>query len=161
MKVIYDDNQIVVVIKPQNIPTQADESGDKDVLSLVKDFVKEMKFNRLGVFAYSDEEGTKAYDYEPKIDNDIANARKDEIMMIQQEISKELNKDLVGNIFDVIIDNYDLSKKEYLARSYAYAPDDADGYIYVKSDKPLNIGDIYKVEITDFNAYELKAKLKD
>ena len=39
MKVIYDDNQIVVVIKPQNIPTQADESGDKDVLSLVKDFV--------------------------------------------------------------------------------------------------------------------------
>lgn len=133
----------------------------EDDYIILKDFVKEMKFNRLGVFAYSDEEGTKAYDYEPKIDSDIANARKDEIMMIQQEISKELNKDLVGNIFDVIIDNYDLSKKEYLARSYAYAPDDADGYIYVKSDKPLNIGDIYKVEITDFNAYELKAKLKD
>ena len=47
MKVIYDDNQIVVVIKPQNIPTQADESGDKDVLSLVKEFVKE-KYNKPG-----------------------------------------------------------------------------------------------------------------
>ncbi|MBR5226790.1 MAG: RNA pseudouridine synthase, partial [Clostridia bacterium] len=47
MKVIYDDNQIVVVIKPQNIPTQADESGDKDILTMVKDFVKE-KYNKPG-----------------------------------------------------------------------------------------------------------------
>lgn len=132
-----------------------------DDYNTLKEFVKEMKFNRLGVFAYSDEEGTKAYDYEPKISSDVANARKDEIMMIQQEISKELNKQLVGKTFDVIIDNYDFSKKEYLARSYAYAPDDADGYIYVKSDKQLNIGDIYKVEITDYFTYELKAKIKD
>lgn len=126
---------------------------------IMKNFVKEIKFNRLGVFAYSDEEGTKAYDFEPKVDSEIANARKDEIMFIQQEISKELNKQEVGKIYDVIIDNYDNTKKAYLSRNYAYAPDDADGYIYLESEDELVIGNIYQVEITDYTTYELKAKL--
>ncbi len=131
----------------------------EDDFLIMKNFVKEMKFNRLGVFAYSDEEGTKAYDFEPKIDSEIANKRKDEIMSLQQEISKELNKQEVGKTYEVIIDNYDYSKKAYLARNYAYAPDDADGYIYVVTNKELIVGNIYTVEITDYTTYELKAKL--
>ena len=131
----------------------------EDDFLVMKNFVKEMKFNRLGVFAYSDEEGTKAYDFEPKIDSEIANKRKDEIMSLQQEISKELNKQEVGKTYEVIIDNYDYSKKAYLARNYAYAPDDADGYIYIVTNKELIVGNIYTVEITDYTTYELKAKL--
>ena len=126
---------------------------------ILKSFVKEMKFNRLGVFAYSDEEGTKAFDFSDKVDTKVANIRKDEIMQIQQEISLELNKELIGNSYSVIIDNYDLSKKLYMGRSYAYAPDDADGYIYISSSEKLEIGNIYTVVITDVDAYELKAKL--
>lgn len=126
---------------------------------ILKDFVKEMRFNRLGVFAYSDEEGTKAYEFSPKVDSEFANKRKDEIMLIQQDISKELNKQEVGKVYDVIIDNYDYTKKAYMARNYAYAPDDADGYIYVETNKELVIGNIYKVTITAYTTYELKAKL--
>lgn len=127
--------------------------------AIMKDFVEEIKFNRLGVFAYSDEEGTKAYDFEPKVDSDVANKRKDEIMFIQQNISKELNKQEVGKVYNVIIDNYDYTKKAYMGRNYAYAPDDADGYIYIDSKQELVIGNIYQVEITDYTTYELKAKL--
>lgn len=126
---------------------------------ILKNFVKEIKFNRLGVFSYSDEEGTKAFDFPNKVDEDIANSRKDEIMLIQQQISLELNKKLIGNKYPVIIDNYDFSKKMYMGRNYAYAPDDADGYIYITSNEKLEIGNIYDVEITDADAYELKAKL--
>ena len=80
-------------------------------------------------------------------------------MLIQQQISLELNKKLIGNKYPVIIDNYDFSKKMYMGRNYAYAPDDADGYIYITSNEKLEIGNIYDVEITDADAYELKAKL--
>ena len=126
--------------------------------NILKDFVEEIKFDRLGVFAYSDEEGTKAYEFLDKVDSIIGNERKDEIMALQQNISKEKNKALVGSTFDVIVDNYDYHKNQYLTRSYAYAPDDADGYIYVRSKEPLLIGHIYKVEITSFDTYELYAK---
>ena len=127
--------------------------------AILKEFVKEIKFNRLGVFSYSDEEGTKAFDFTNKVESTIADERKNEIMLIQQQISLELNKNLIGNIYPVIIDNYDFSKKMYMGRNYAYAPDDADGYIYITSNERLEIGNIYNVEITDADAYELKAKL--
>lgn len=147
-------NSIVRTTLITGFPGENDED-----FNILKDFVKEIKFNRLGVFAYSDEEGTKAYEFNNKVDNEISNTRRDEIIKIQQEISLELNKQEIGNIYDVIVDNYDYSKKCYLTRSYAYAPDDADGYIYVYSNSELIIGNIYKVEITDCDTYELKAKL--
>ena len=131
----------------------------KDFYEILKDFVQEIKFNRLGVFSYSDEEGTKAFDFLDKVDTEVANKRKDEVMQLQQKISLELNKKLIGNKYLVIIDNYDFSKKMYMGRNYAYAPDDADGYIYIVSNEKLEIGNIYNVEITDADAYELKAKL--
>ena len=112
----------------------------------------------LGV-SRDEDEIQKAFDFSDKVDTKVANIRKDEIMQIQQEISLELNKKLIGNSYSVIIDNYDLSKKLYMGRSYAYAPDDADGYIYISSSEKLEIGNIYTVVITDVDAYELKAKL--
>lgn len=125
----------------------------------LKDFIQEIKFDRLGVFTYSDEEGTKAFNYQNKVDEALAKERKNEIIKIQQKISLELNHKLIGNKYRVIIDNYDLSKKLYMARNYAYAPDDADGYIYIETDKKLSIGEFYDVIITDASTYELKAKL--
>ena len=106
---------------------------------ILKEFIKEIRFNRLGVFAYSDEEGTKAYDFNNKVDNAIAEERKQQIIQIQQEISYSLNQKKLGKTYEVIIDNYDNIRKCYLSRSYAFAPDDADGYIYVSTDTPLEI----------------------
>lgn len=125
----------------------------------MKDFVKEMKFNRLGVFAYSDEENTKAYDMNNKVDPETSIKRRDEIMLLQQQISESLNKQLINLQTKVIVDYFDYQKQMYASRNYAYAPDDADGCIYLENDPSIKIGQIYDVIITDADTYDLKAKL--
>ncbi len=124
------------------------------------DFVKHMKFNRLGVFTYSDEENTKGFDMMPKVPQNIMDERLNALMKLQKEISLLQNKHLINHDFDIIIDKYDFVKQAYYARSYAYAPDDVDGAIYIYDnvfDASL-IGKIKKVKITDANCYDLIAK---
>lgn len=125
-------------------------------------FVNDAKFNRLGVFTYSDEEDTKGYSMEPKVDQDIMDERLDKIMSLQNSISLQLNKEYIGNTYKAIIDNYDFKKNRYIVRNYAYAPDDVDGCIYINTPYNENIkpGDIIDIEIIDANSYDLIGKIK-
>ncbi len=134
---------------------------EKDFNELYE-YVKEAKFDKLGVFTYSDEEDTKGYEMEPKVDQAIMDERLDKIMSLQNEISLNNNKLLIGETFDAIIDKYDDSKVAYIARSYHFAPDDVDGCIYIKATKENNIktGDIISVTIIDADNYDLYAKFK-
>lgn len=121
------------------------------------EFVKETKFDRLGVFKYSDEEGTAGFDMQPKIKKSVMNYRLKEIMKAQSLISLEKNKLMIGQKVKVLIDNFDFGKNLYVSRSYAYAMDDVDGYIYIRSETPLMVGEFYDVNIIKVDSYDLYA----
>ena len=134
--------------------------NNQDFKELV-DFVEEIKFNRLGVFTYSDEEDTKGYLMKPKVSETTMKKRLNAIMQIQNGISNKLNHEYIGKTYSAIIDSYDSQANKYIVRNEAYAPDDVDGFIYATNDSGLkvNIGDIVKIKITDANSYDLFAKI--
>ncbi|MFA4991894.1 MAG: 30S ribosomal protein S12 methylthiotransferase RimO [Candidatus Omnitrophota bacterium] len=119
------------------------------------DFVNEMEFERLGVFKYSREEGTPAYNYEGQISDRIINRRFDEIMSLQQRISARVNERFKGRTLKVLVEE----KKEgcYLARTEYDAPE-VDGMVYVKG-KGLSIGNFADVRITDTYEYDLAGEV--
>lgn len=129
---------------------------DEDFNDLLE-FVKDTKFDRLGVFKYSDEEGTAGFDMKPKIKKSVMNYRLKEIMKAQSLISLENNKAMIGQKVRVLIDNFDFDKNLYVSRSYAYAMDDVDGYIYIRSETPLMVGEFYDVNIIKVDSYDLYA----
>lgn len=134
--------------------------NNQDFKELV-DFVEEIKFNRLGIFTYSDEEDTKGYLMEPKVSETTMKKRLNAIMQVQNGISNKLNHEYIGKTYSAIIDSYDSQANKYIVRNEAYAPDDVDGFIYATNDSGLkvNIGDIVKIKITDANSYDLFAKI--
>ena len=123
----------------------------------LKDFVKEVKFDHLGVFAFSNEEDTDAYSMDNKVDHKIAKQREKEIMKIQKQISLKLNKKRINEVHDVLIEDFD--GNNYYGRSYLYAPDAEDGYFIIKSQKNLIIGEYVKVKITAVTAYDVLGEL--
>ena len=125
---------------------------------ILKEYVRQTKFDRLGVFTYSDEEDTVAYTMDNKIDDEIKDERFNEIMEIQYYVTQELNQKLIGKTFEVLVDHYDNSKRAFACRSFREAPDDVDGYIYLKED--VTIGNYSNVEITSIKDYDLIAKIK-
>jgi len=131
-------------------PGETEEDFNK-----LKDFVIDFEFDRLGVFAYSREEDTVAYDYEDQIVGTIKEKRLNEIMAIQKKIARKRNKAQIGSIHHTIIEAYDPESKFYYGRSFAFAPDDIDGYIVFQSKKLLEIGDDLNVLITDAFGYDL------
>ncbi len=121
------------------------------------EFMKLIKFDHLGVFTYSREEGTLAYNYPNQIEEEEKEKRKDKIMRLQQKISYSNNKKRIGEIMRGFI----IGKEHdyYLFRSGWNAPDDIDGKIFVKSDKELHVGDIVKVKINEAFVYDLMGGL--
>lgn len=117
-------------------------------------FIDEVEFNRLGVFAYSPEEGTPAAAFEDQVPEETKEAWRDEIMALQQEISYDLNSALVGKQMRVIVDGYIYKDQMYMCRSYMDAPG-IDGCVFVASEEELLSGDFIDVKITDFNEYDL------
>lgn len=129
---------------------------NEDDFNELVDFVKTMKFNHLGVFTYSDEEDTKGYLMYPKIEQEIMDKRKDIIMQLQAEISKNYNLSYIGQTFRVIVDEYSNLKQCFIGRNYALANDDVDGVIYIKASKDeIKCGDIINVEIKEASTYDL------
>lgn len=126
----------------------------------VLDFVKKYEFDRLGVFSYSKEEGTKAALLEGHIDDDIKQRRNNEIMELQMGISDELNSKKVGKTYDVIIEEKIEDEDLYAGRTYMDCPE-IDGIVYVQSDKDLEIGDFVKVTIKENFEYDLKGVIAD
>lgn len=130
---------------------------DTDFEELV-DFIKEVNFSKLGVFKYSKEEGTKAFNMTNQIDESIKEKRQNELMTIQQKISKGNNKNKIGEIYKVII--YDYDGTYYLGRSFEMSPD-IDGIIYIKSEKTLAEGEFHNVLIEKALNYDLIGVIKD
>lgn len=113
------------------------------------EFVKEMKFERLGCFAYSAEENTPAAKLDGQIDEDIKKHRQELIMELQQEIMAENAKKQIGKTIDVLCEGFDRYAECFFGRSRGDAPE-VDGKVFfvTEGEKP-KIGDIVKVEITD------------
>ncbi len=122
---------------------------------LLKTFIQTTQFDRLGVFAYSKEEDTPAYAFLNQIDETIKQKRLDEIMMIQKKVASKKNKLQIGKIHHTIIEAYDETSKFYYGRSFAFAPDDIDGYIVFQSKNALEIGADVDVLITSTFGYDL------
>ncbi len=123
------------------------------------EFIKDVKIERVGCFTYSDEEGTAAINYKNKINKKTAERRHRQLMEIQEPISLNFNKSLIGKHYNCIIDDYDFDNLAYIGRNYMYAPDDVDGKIYIYSPVELQIGSFVEVEIIEASTYDLTAKL--
>ncbi len=129
---------------------------EKDFEEL-KAFVKEMRFDRLGVFTYSEEENTYGGDnYEDDVPEEVKQARADEIMEIQQQISYEINQQKVGKIFNVIIDK---ETEDYYIGRTEYDSPEVDNEVLIKKEQSLVTGNIYDIKITSAEEFDLYGKI--
>lgn len=117
------------------------------------EFVRDMKFDRMGVFCYSREKGTPSYSMKPQVPKRVAKARWKKLMEIQQEISRERNQKFVGKLIPCIIECYS-DEGEVIARTQYDAPE-IDGIVNIKTDKHVVPGDIEMVRITGASEYDL------
>lgn len=129
----------------------------EDDFEQLKNFVTETKFNRLGVFTYSMEDGTPAVKLDGHMDEKIKIDRYNQIMEIQQKNSEEFNSTLLGNELSCIIDEITEDGEYYVCRSYMDVPD-IDGLVFVKNENEHSLGDFINVQITDITEYDLIAK---
>lgn len=136
-------------------PSESDKDH-KEVL----DFVEDAKFDRLGVFTYSQEEGTPAAGMDDQIDEDVKVRRRNQIMELQQEIVFDKNESLVGEEFEAIIEGKIPMENAYIGRTYMDAPG-VDSNIFVVTDEELMSGDFVKVSVTGANDYDLIGDLTE
>lgn len=122
--------------------------------AVLKDFVKEMKFDRLGVFPYSAEEGTPAAKMKKQVPSFIKNRRKNIIMKMQQQIAFDKAEEMIGRKLEVLIEGKLPEEGVFIGRTYKDAPN-VDGMIFVNSDRELVTGDVVTVGVTDFHEYDL------
>ena len=121
-------------------------------------FVKEMRFERMGAFSYSEEEGTFAAKHFPDIIPEEVKARRlSEIMEIQEQISQEIQSEKIGSTLKVVIDSAD--QEYYYGRTEWDSPE-VDPEVLIINDRKLEIGNFYYVEITDATPFELFGKVK-
>lgn len=124
----------------------------------LKDFVRKVRFDRMGAFAYSEEEGTYAAEhYEDNIPQEIKQARLDELMDIQQGISAELSAAKVGKQIKVIIDR--IEGDYYIGRTEFDSPEVDPEVLIRRSDCELQIGSFYQVEVIDSDDFDLFARV--
>jgi len=122
------------------------------------DFIKEYKLDKVGVFTYSQEEDTPAAQMEGQIIEGIKKKREAELMLIQKDISEEINKLKIGNLYDILVERYD--GEYYYGRSYEMAPD-IDANVLFKSSKGVNVGEFVKVKIIENMDYDLVGVVVD
>ena len=120
------------------------------------DFIKEMKLDRVGVFEYSKEKNTKGYKLKPQIPAKIKKQRKKQLMELQQLVSKEINKKLIGKKVDCIIEALN-SDGAIVGRTYKDAPE-VDGLVFINSEEIIEPGDIITAKITGAIEYDLIAE---
>ncbi len=123
-------------------------------------FVDEMEFDRLGVFTYSPEEGTPAFLMDNQIDEEIKKERRDEIMLLQQEIAFENARRMIGRELCVMIEGKLADEDAYMARTYKDAPN-VDGLLFVNTEASLLTGDFVKVKVTGAAEYDLIGEIID
>ncbi|NLP28417.1 MAG: 30S ribosomal protein S12 methylthiotransferase RimO [Clostridia bacterium] len=128
---------------------------DEDFKELLK-FVEETKFTHMGVFKYSQEEGTAAAKMKELVSQDIMEKREEDIMLLQQEISLKNNIDKVGKVYSTLIekieDNYFIGRTEHMAP-------EIDGLIYVNINENIKIGSFIPVKVNEADEYDLKGEV--
>lgn len=122
----------------------------------LKDFLKRMRFDRVGIFTYSHEENTTAHDLEDNIPTEEKEARAQEIMEVQQEISLEKNQEKIGQIFKVIVDKKEAGR--YLGRT-EFDSVEVDNEVVINTSKKLVPGQFVQVKITKAYDYDLEGEL--
>lgn len=126
----------------------------EEQFSRLAEFVQRLRFDRLGCFAYSREEGTKAYDFPDQLDEETKIHRAEIIMEQQMLISAENNEKLLGKELTAVVEGFDKFGECWFGRTEADAPD-IDGKVFFTSEDPLEIGDFVTIKITDTLDYDL------
>ncbi len=122
------------------------------------EFVKESKFDRLGVFKYSEEEDTSASELKDDVPDEVKQERLDKIMMLQQDISLELNKQRVGKIFKTVIDR---KEGEYYVGRTEFDSPEVDNEVLISTEKELQKGEFYNILIEKADYFDLYGKVFD
>ncbi|MEE1224466.1 MAG: 30S ribosomal protein S12 methylthiotransferase RimO [Clostridia bacterium] len=130
-------------------PGETEEQFDE-----LYEFVKDIRFDRMGVFAYSQEEGTPAADFEDQIDDAVKQERLDKLMTLQQQISLELNREKIGKVLDVLVEGYDEENFLFYGRSRGDSIE-VDATVYFGTENEVSAGDIIKVKILAADEYDL------
>ncbi len=130
-------------------PTETEEQFTE-----LSEFVNKVRFDRLGCFAYSQEEGTKAGEFEGQIDDEVKHHRADIIMEQQMLISAENNEKLLGKELETVVEGFDRFGECWFGRTQLDAPD-IDGKVFFTSEKSLSVGEYVKIKITDTLDYDL------
>jgi ribosomal protein S12 methylthiotransferase len=128
----------------------------RDDIDELKQFLQKQRFDRVGIFTYSHEEGTSAFGLADNVPGDEKERRAQEIMEVQQEISYELNQEKIGKVFKTLID-----KKEagaYLGRT-EFDSVEVDNEVVIKSDKKLPVGEFVNVKIINAFDYDLEGEV--
>jgi len=136
---------------------------DDDFEELLK-FIQNCRFDNVGVFTYSDEEGTPAFDLPDKVDPKTAKKRRDRLMKEQARISKQLNKAKIGNTYKVIFEGLSQESDLLFQGRLEGQTQEIDGYILINDipeDLDPQIGNIYDVRITEAHAYDLVGEIVD
>ena len=134
-------------------PGETDEEFDELV-----QFVKDMRFERMGAFAYSEEEGTYAADhYEDDIEDDVKQSRLDRLMRIQQRIAEEVSAASIGQTMQVVIDREE--GNYYVGRTQYDSPEVDPEVLLLKVENEVEIGHYYQVEITSADEFDLYGKV--
>ena len=124
------------------------------------EFVDEMEFDRLGVFAYSQEEDTPAASMSDQIDEETKLTWRDELMELQQEIAFDKARDMEGRVVTAMVEGQVSGEDVYVARTYGDAPD-VDGYLFLRTQETLMSGDFVKARITGASEYDLIGEICD
>ncbi|MBQ9599484.1 MAG: 30S ribosomal protein S12 methylthiotransferase RimO [Clostridia bacterium] len=130
-------------------PGETDEHFDD-----LYEFVKKVRFDRMGVFAYSQEEDTPAAEFADQIDEEVKQERLDKLMTLQQGISRELNQSKIGQALDVLVEGYDEESFLFYGRSRGDSIE-VDGKVYFATEEEVSEGDIVRVKIVNVDEYDL------
>lgn len=133
-------------------PGETDEEFEE-----LYEFVKTVRFDRMGVFKYSPEEGTPAAEFENQIDEEVKQERYDRLMALQQKISKEKNEEKIGSVIEVLTEGYDCGCFLYFGRSRADSAG-VDSTVYFAANDDVDFGEFVNVEILDADEYDLTGK---
>lgn len=136
-------------------PGETDEDHEE-----LLEFVDQIGFERLGVFAYSQEEDTPAAQFEDQIEETVKAERRDEIMELQQEIAFEHAQSMIGRVVEVMIEGKVVDENAYVGRTYQDAPN-VDGLIFVNTEYELMSGNFVKVRVTGAVEYDLIGEIED
>ncbi len=118
------------------------------------EFVGKSKFDKLGVFMYSKEDGTPAAKLKEQIHHSTKKSRYNKIMSLQKEVSKKNLEEKIGKTYKALIENMSFDKKYYVGRTYMDVPEE-DGVVFIKNTKDLKIGEFTKCKITEIRDYDL------